>query len=185
MREARVLITPAMAPLKAGGSVGGSSVAKESGSMAGEDRWRDPDGSSSVNAVSFGFVATAILVSMFLFMALFEHFLRPRAVGGDSTTVGDRSGRRRGLRFWGWRRRGDGADLEANKLCFPSPEMSVYAKGVSVLMPGQDVPTYIAHPVPPPAAPCPCQPERVSWPSHRPFPYPSPSSSSNSGTNPS
>jgi hypothetical protein len=67
-------------------------------------------------------------------------------------------------------------------------QMSVYAKGVSVLMPGQDVPTFIAHPVPPPAAaPCPCQPEKVSWPSHHhyPFPYPSPTSSSNTGTEPS
>jgi hypothetical protein len=31
----------------------------------------------SVNAVSFGFVATAILISMFLVMAIFERFLRP------------------------------------------------------------------------------------------------------------
>ncbi|KAL1365864.1 hypothetical protein HN51_013819 [Arachis hypogaea] len=32
---------------------------------------------SSVNVVSFGFVATAILISMFLLMAIFERFLRP------------------------------------------------------------------------------------------------------------
>lgn len=32
---------------------------------------------SSVNAVSFGFVATAVLISMFLVMAIFEKFLRP------------------------------------------------------------------------------------------------------------
>ncbi|RYR55255.1 hypothetical protein Ahy_A06g030497 isoform A [Arachis hypogaea] len=32
---------------------------------------------SSVNAVFFGFVATAILISMFLLMAIFERFLRP------------------------------------------------------------------------------------------------------------
>ncbi|XP_073300185.1 uncharacterized protein [Primulina huaijiensis] len=30
----------------------------------------------SVNAVSFGFVATAILISMFIVMAIFEKFLR-------------------------------------------------------------------------------------------------------------
>jgi hypothetical protein len=120
MREATVLISPAMAPIKGGGSSGGGGppVGKESGSIAGENRWRDPDGTSSVSAVSFGFVATAILVSMFLFMALFEHFLRPRSVGGDSTG-GDRNGRRR-TRLWG---RSGGADLEANKLCFPSPEV--------------------------------------------------------------
>ncbi|XP_031489513.1 uncharacterized protein LOC116257047 [Nymphaea colorata] len=33
---------------------------------------------SSLNALSFGFVATAILISMFLIMAIFEHLLRPR-----------------------------------------------------------------------------------------------------------
>ncbi|VAH57489.1 unnamed protein product [Triticum turgidum subsp. durum] len=45
-------------------------------------------------------------------------------------------------------------------------EMPVYSKGVSVLMPGQDVPTFIAHP-----APAPCPPERVRWPSHQPAPF--------------
>uniref|UniRef100_A0A2C9U7V5 Uncharacterized protein n=1 Tax=Manihot esculenta TaxID=3983 RepID=A0A2C9U7V5_MANES len=40
-----------------------------------DDRWRHFD--NSVNAVSFGFVATAILISMFLVMAIFERFLRP------------------------------------------------------------------------------------------------------------
>lgn len=45
--------------------------------VAGEERWRHFD--SSVNAVSFGFVATAILIAMFLVMAIFERFLRPRA----------------------------------------------------------------------------------------------------------
>lgn len=34
---------------------------------------------NSVNAVSFGFVATAILISMFLIMAIFERFLRPNS----------------------------------------------------------------------------------------------------------
>ena len=32
---------------------------------------------SSMNAISFGFVATAILISMFLIMAIFEHLFRP------------------------------------------------------------------------------------------------------------
>ncbi|KAK8961933.1 hypothetical protein KSP40_PGU004161 [Platanthera guangdongensis] len=39
--------------------------------------------------------------------------------------------------------------------------MPVYANEVSVLMPGHDVPTFLAHPVPPP-----CPPERISWPPH-------------------
>lgn len=41
------------------------------------EHWRRFD--NSVNAVSFGFVATAILISMFLVMAIFERFLRPRS----------------------------------------------------------------------------------------------------------
>ncbi|KAJ6767156.1 CTTNBP 2 AMINO-TERMINAL-LIKE PROTEIN [Salix purpurea] len=40
-----------------------------------DQHWRHFD--NSVNAVSFGFVATAILISMFLVMAIFERFLRP------------------------------------------------------------------------------------------------------------
>ncbi|KAG6416576.1 hypothetical protein SASPL_124009 [Salvia splendens] len=39
-----------------------------------DDHWTHFD--NSVNAVSFGFVATAILISMFLVMAIFEKFLR-------------------------------------------------------------------------------------------------------------
>ncbi|XP_031389656.1 uncharacterized protein LOC116202291 isoform X2 [Punica granatum] len=39
--------------------------------------WGSRSFDNSVNAVSFGFVATAILISMFLVMAIFERFLRP------------------------------------------------------------------------------------------------------------
>ncbi|BAT02177.1 Os07g0565500, partial [Oryza sativa Japonica Group] len=61
-----------------------------------------------------------------------------------------------------------GSDLEAARKLDggASPEIPVYAKGVSVLMPGHDVPTFIAHP-----APAPCPPERVQWPSHQPTPF--------------
>ncbi|KAG6478907.1 hypothetical protein ZIOFF_062354 [Zingiber officinale] len=45
--------------------------------VRGEERWRHFD--NSVNAVSFGFVATAVLISMFLVMAIFERFLRSRS----------------------------------------------------------------------------------------------------------
>lgn len=44
------------------------------------------DLSSSMNALSFGFIATAILVSMFLVMAIFEHLLRSRASHPPSQT---------------------------------------------------------------------------------------------------
>ncbi|XP_008800144.2 uncharacterized protein LOC103714614 [Phoenix dactylifera] len=120
----------------------------------GEERWRHFD--SSVNAVSFGFVATAILISMFVVMAILERFLRPRP-----PFLSSNDGRRR--------RGSPSVDLEAQrrrglagKLGYPSPKMSVYAKGVSVLMPGHDIPTFIAHP-----APAPLPPERSSWPSHQ------------------
>ncbi|KAG5234915.1 alpha/beta-Hydrolases superfamily protein [Salix suchowensis] len=102
--------------------------------------WRHFD--NTVNAVSFGFVATAILISMFLAMAIFERFLGPT------------SGR-----------------------------MTVYGDGVSVLMPGDNIPTFIAHP-----APVPCPPERVSYPHDQqhinplpnPAAYPDTNSSSSS-----
>lgn len=119
---------------------------------------------SSVNAVSFGFVATAILISMFLVMAIFERFLRPTSPDFSP------SGRRRN------------GDLEAQwefngKLGYPSPKMSVYASGVSVLMPGDDIPTYIAHP-----APVPCPPERMFWPPHQHISLPNPTSNSSSNS---
>lgn len=71
------------------------------------------DFDNSVNAVSFGFVATAILISMFLVMAIFERFLRPTSP--DLSPSGRRSHR----------------DLEAQlavnaKLSHPSPKVSSF-----------------------------------------------------------
>ncbi|KAL6991006.1 hypothetical protein U1Q18_009127 [Sarracenia purpurea var. burkii] len=128
-----------------------------------EDHWRQFD--SSVNAVSFGFVATAVLISMFLVMAIFERFLCP------SSPASSPSG---GRRFHG--------DIESQmdfngKLCLPSPKVSVNAREVSVLMPGEDIPTFIAHP-----APVPCPPQRISWPTHQLKPFPSINQDSNSST---
>ncbi|KZV14502.1 hypothetical protein F511_42908 [Dorcoceras hygrometricum] len=79
-----------------------------------EDDWTHFD--NSVNAVSFGFVATAILISMFLVMAIFEKFLRT-----TSPAVTAASGRR--LQ----------SDIEAqnraggfnSKLAHPSPKVSI------------------------------------------------------------
>ncbi|KAK6142328.1 hypothetical protein DH2020_022676 [Rehmannia glutinosa] len=108
-----------------------------SGGVDRGDYWRSFD--NSVSAVSFGFVATAILISMFLIMAIFERFLRPRSPDAAGGGGGG----------------GSPAGGEANmrKLDYPSPKMTVYPKGVSVLMPGETIPTFLAHPVP--AAPCP------------------------------
>ncbi|XP_034708909.1 uncharacterized protein LOC117931951 [Vitis riparia] len=93
-----------------------------------EEHWKHFD--NSVNVVSFGFVATAILISMFLVMAILTH--------GDPEVP---------MMFDG-------------KLRYPSPKMTVYARGVSVLIPREQIPTYIAHP-----APAPCPPERIVPPS--------------------
>ncbi|KAF8664495.1 hypothetical protein HU200_054672 [Digitaria exilis] len=139
-------------------------------------RWRQLD--SGVSAVSFGFVATAILVSMFLAMAIFEHFLRPPAHAAGPGHAPPRGIVRR-LRLvlgrgGGERGADPGADLEAARKLegHAHLEIPVYPKGVSVLMPGQDVPTFIAHP-----APAPCPPERIQWPSHQPPPFAGSSSS--------
>nr|XP_029148786.1 uncharacterized protein LOC114925353 [Arachis hypogaea] len=75
---------------------------------------------SSVNAVSFGFVATAILISMFLLMAIFERFLRPNNSDEFSPSA-----------------RRTSTDLEPQmafpgKLGHPSPKMSVSANNSEV-----------------------------------------------------
>ncbi|KAL2341937.1 hypothetical protein Fmac_009877 [Flemingia macrophylla] len=113
-----------------------------------DEHWSSFD--NSVNAVSFGFVATAILISMFLVMAIFEKFLKPHS---QPSAI--------------WNRRRD-SHLPFNaKLSPPSPKMSLYGSWVSVLMPGDEVPSFIAHP-----APAPCYPERISWPSHQHSTFP-------------
>ncbi|TXG55219.1 hypothetical protein EZV62_020475 [Acer yangbiense] len=114
-----------------------------------EEHWRNFD--NSMNAVSFGFVATAILISMFLIMAIFERFLRPRSIPSSSSgpTITHNYDPESQMGF-------------NAKLNFPSPKMTVYAKGVSVLMPGEEIPTFIAHPAPPP-----CPPERNLKPPHQ------------------
>nr|ACG47417.1 hypothetical protein [Zea mays] len=157
-----------MAAVARGGLAMPPAVVPAAAAAAEEEmRWRQLD--SGVSAVSFGFVATAILVSMFLAMAILEHFLRPPA-----HTLGHAPPRgiRRRLRFFlgrgGERADAPGSNLEAaRKLQGHAPlEIPVYPKGVSVLMPGQDMPTFIAHP-----APAPCPPERIRWPSHQPPPF--------------
>ncbi|KAI3804078.1 hypothetical protein L1987_32248 [Smallanthus sonchifolius] len=98
--------------------------------VGGDDQhWRNFD--NSVSAVSFGLVATAILISMFLLMALFERFLRPPS---SATPTGARS-------------RGD-LESQIGKLEYPSTKINIYAREVSVLMPGDETPTFIANPVP-------------------------------------
>ncbi|GFZ05621.1 hypothetical protein Acr_17g0011930 [Actinidia rufa] len=159
------------------GPVSSSSIGDRS-----EGQWGHLD-DNSVNAVSFGFVATAVLISMFLVMAIFERFLSPRSAATSASR--------------------NPGDLEAHtafngKPNFPSPEASIYlsmyldvyslllhfqmttyARGVSVLMPGDEIPTFIAHPVP---APCPR--ECISSPLHQHHTLLSFSSSSITNQNP-
>ncbi|EEF35944.1 uncharacterized protein LOC8263277 [Ricinus communis] len=104
---------------------------------------------TSMNAIAFGFVATAILISMFLIMAIFEHLFRPNPSfsSPQEVTTTDRS-------------------LEsgpADKLGNPQTVTTSYASDFSVVMPGHHYPTYIAQPAP---LPVPCPREGIYWPSH-------------------
>lgn len=104
---------PAMAPAAGPGTV--SAAAAAAAAAAEEMRWRQLD--SGVSAVSFGFVATAILVSMFLAMAILEHFLRPPAHAAGHGAAPPPRGILRRLRLLlgrgGGRGAAPGADLEA------------------------------------------------------------------------
>ncbi|XP_059301373.1 uncharacterized protein LOC132053384 [Lycium ferocissimum] len=145
----RIVQPPSVAPVANGGD------------LEGEDHWRNFD--NSVNAVSFGFVATAILISMFLVMAIFERFLRRRpssSGGGGGRNSSDLVTQMR---------------VQMKLDDYPSPEMTFYANGVSVLMPGEEVPTFIAHPVPAPSPP-----ECTSQPIHQHDASSSPASTSTS-----
>ncbi|KAG8490870.1 hypothetical protein CXB51_014742 [Gossypium anomalum] len=205
-----------------------------------EDHWRQFD--NSVNAVSFGFVATAILISMFLVMAIFERFLRPNSSPtgpnyGDLESQLSFNGKLRhpspnamtfmtsewsaSISDWEqmvnhgghklqlivflfsalmdsfleavcWMELLGGVNEEAVlgllllsfkprkvpssaldlSICRTletrlykdhySMQMTVYTSGVSVLMPGDEIPTFIAHP-----APVPCPPECSSLVQHQ------------------
>ncbi|EOA36268.1 hypothetical protein CARUB_v10010513mg [Capsella rubella] len=121
-----------------------------------EEPWKSQF-DDSVNAVSFGFVATAILISMFLVMAIFERLIRTTtttATHSDSSSSRVLSGMDPRVGFH------NGA---ATKLGYQSPKMTVYSNGVSVLMPGDDIPTFIAHPVP-----VSCPPQQISQSQHQP-----------------
>ncbi|XP_022748690.1 uncharacterized protein LOC111298202 [Durio zibethinus] len=105
-----------------------------------ETQWKNFG--TSMNAISFGFVATAILISMFLIMAIFEHLFRPNSAFSSPDQVTD------------------GA-LGSEKLGNPQRVSTSYASEFSVVMPGEQHPTYIAQP-----APLPCSREGIYWPHH-------------------
>ncbi|KAL3724191.1 hypothetical protein ACJRO7_036239 [Eucalyptus globulus] len=100
---------------------------------------------ASMNAISFGFVATAILISLFLIMAIFEHLFRPSPSFTSPEPMNNSS-------------------LEAGeteKLRNPQLVSTYYASDIPVLMPAQRCPTYIAQP-----APLPCPREGFYRPYH-------------------
>lgn len=117
----------------------------------GEGPWKNFG--TSMNAISFGFVATAVLISMFLIMAIFEHLFRPNASfplpqHGTSHSLHEDS-------------------RPMQKLASPQSQVqAAYASDFSVLMPGHQYPTYIAH-----SAPLPCSREGAQWPSHQQHNY--------------
>ncbi|CAB4267901.1 unnamed protein product [Prunus armeniaca] len=116
-------------------------------SQAGIDRqvqWKSSG--TSMNAISFGFVATAILISMFLIMAIFEHLFKPSP--SFSTPEGATHGSLESGTF--------------KKHGIPQTVSTSYAPDFSVLMPGQQYPTYLAQPAPLPS----CSREGIYWPSH-------------------
>ncbi|XP_051145295.1 uncharacterized protein LOC127261132 [Andrographis paniculata] len=104
-----------------------------------EGSWKNS--STPMSAISFGFVATAILISMFIIMAIYEHLFRPNA--SNEMPGGIES-------------------IQTQKLQNPDHMVQAsYASDFTVVMPGQQYPTFIAHP-----APMACQREGIYWPSH-------------------
>ncbi|XP_054778844.1 uncharacterized protein LOC129286813 [Prosopis cineraria] len=99
---------------------------------------------TSMNAISFGFVATAILISMFLIMAIFEHLFKPTSEYSSPESLLD------SLESGTARKHGNRQTVSGS-----------YASDLSVMMPGQQYPTFIAKP-----APLPCSREGIHWPSH-------------------
>ncbi|MED6158382.1 hypothetical protein PIB30_032361 [Stylosanthes scabra] len=95
-------------------------------------------GTSSMSAISFGFVATAILISMFLIMAIFEHLFKPSPTPDSHSMAATAQPPKQGI----------------------NPQ--AVEPSLSVLMPGQQYPTYIAQPAPLPS----CPREQAYWPSH-------------------
>ncbi|KAJ4873299.1 Uncharacterized protein Rs2_45037 [Raphanus sativus] len=105
-----------------------------------EGPWRS---STSMSAISFGFVATAILIAMFLIMAIFEHLFRPESSTFDSPHPGIRQRHNQS--------RDDGSTLFqklANQASMVPVNMAV---DVSIVMPGKNLPSHIALPAPLPS----------------------------------
>ncbi|XP_020573559.1 uncharacterized protein LOC110019979 [Phalaenopsis equestris] len=116
-----------------------------------EAPWKDLG--TSMNSISFGFVATAILVSMFLIMAIFEYLIRPRQSLEQPQNESPES----------FGENQQQSQLHSvGKLLNSKSEVLGPTPDFSVLMPGQRFPTFLAQPAP--LLPCPR--EGIYWPSH-------------------
>ncbi|CAM8937579.1 hypothetical protein QQ045_012677 [Rhodiola kirilowii] len=101
---------------------------------------------SSMNAISFGLVATAILISMFFIMAVFEHlFIKPSQPDTNTPASPSSSNMMKPI---------ISSDTNTAALCM---------SGFSVVMPGRYGPTHFAKPAP---LPPPCSREGINWPHH-------------------
>ncbi|CAN6355104.1 unnamed protein product [Urochloa humidicola] len=137
------------------------------------------DASTNASAISFGFAATAVLVSMFLLMAIFEHLIKPGLASSSSSTSsasssprsdddsGQGRGRRRRIgqhpaRLHHHHRQGDASPDKLGHFPKVGEDPVAGAADLTVLMPGHRYPTFLAQPAP--LAPCPR--EGVRWPPH-------------------
>ncbi|KAL9241881.1 hypothetical protein vseg_015941 [Gypsophila vaccaria] len=96
----------------------------------GRGHWKS-FGTTSMNAVSFGFVATAILICMFIIMAILERLFRPNVASSEEGVTGSLESR------------------YADKSWNQDMQISTTdAKEITVVMPGHKYPTCIAQPAP-------------------------------------
>lgn len=133
---------------------------------------------ASVDAISFGFMATAILISLFLIMAIFEHLFRPsptsfsslEALSGDTleARAEQKLGNPRRVSLFSFAIFPVLRWIKLNPIVMScgwflilSQVSTSYAADFSVMMPGQDYPTFIAQP-----APLPCPREGIHLPPH-------------------
>ncbi|KXG22042.1 uncharacterized protein LOC8077135 [Sorghum bicolor] len=159
------------------GMAAGSGTASEPptadvAAAAAASSMRGADSATNASAISFGFAATAVLVSMFLLMAIFEHLIKPglasssRSRGsGSHDDDDDGEGRGHGRRLGLPPARLHERDASPPDKLSHSPKVEEPVAAVvdlTVLMPGHRYPTFLAQPAP--LAPCPR--EGVLWPSH-------------------
>ncbi|XP_074559037.1 uncharacterized protein LOC141814974 [Curcuma longa] len=128
---------------------GGDSSAPSEPAYSKDGSWKDLG--TSMSAISFGLAATAILIAMFLVMAIFEHVIKPRASFLRPRRSSAQASREVGQPH--------GHTVAVEKL---QNSQTVLAVDFPVLMPGQAFPTFIAQP-----SPLPCPREGIQWP---PFP---------------